>query len=187
MITSARITPRPSCCPDAREDRRDRAPTCPQLTDRLQRIALASMIPTERYEAVARHRDPTPAIILQKRGSDAVVRLDAAVLVAQYAVTGTRTLVVLDDDTPYEERLHLVLLEGERVLDHLVIGGPYASGVFRPEDGSGDALHFRFESDVMWTLSVGAAGRRGLGGLPDGARRRTGLLAPRYLMLGRGG
>jgi hypothetical protein len=43
--------------------------------------------------------------------------LDAAALVAQYAVSGTRTLIVLDEDTAYEEQLHLVLLQEGEVLD----------------------------------------------------------------------
>jgi hypothetical protein len=65
----------------------------------------------------------------------------------------------------------------------MVIGEPYANGVFRADDGSGATLRFRFESDQPWTLSISTTGRRGVGGLPAGARRRTGLVAPRYMTL----
>lgn len=141
------------------------------------------MTPVDRYEAIEQRREPEPLIVLRQRGRDALVRLDAAALVAQYAVSDTRTLLVLDEDTPYEEQLHLALLEGGEVLDHLVIGAPYATGAFRADDGSGATLHFRFENGAVWTLSIHTEGRRGLGGLPSGARRRIGLLAPRYMTL----
>lgn len=135
---------------------------------------------------VDRDHGPTPRIVLRARGSGVVVRLDAVALVAQYAVCDSRTLIVLDDDTPYEEQLHLALLHAGDVLDHVVIGAPYASGVFRPVESAGGTLCFRFESDAIWTVSVRAEGRRGWGALPTGAQRRTSLLAPQYLVLAHG-
>jgi len=141
------------------------------------------MTPVDRYEAMDRQREPAPHIVLRQRDSGALARLDAAALITQYAVSDNRTLVVLDEDTPYEEQLHLALLQQGDVLDHVVIGGPYANGVFRADGASGDTLRFRFESEALWTLRIRAEGRRGLGGLPAGARRRTGLLAPHYLIL----
>jgi hypothetical protein len=145
------------------------------------------MTPIERFRIVDHRREPMPRIVLHRAdgaGNGPVV-LDAAWLLAQYAVSDTDTLLVLDEDTPFEERLHLALLRGERVIDHLVIGVPYVGGVFRAIGGSADTLRFLFENDRPWTLTVRAEGRRGIGGLPAGARRRTGLLARRYLMLDR--
>lgn len=145
------------------------------------------MTPMDRYEAIEQRRAPEPMIVLRQRGRDALVRLDAAALVAQYAVSDTRTLLVLDEDTPYEEQLHLALVEDGEVLDHVVIGAPYANGVFRADESSGAILRFRFESDASWTLSIHTDGRRGLSGLPGGAQRRIGLLAPLYMVLGHKG
>lgn len=58
------------------------------------------MTPMDRYEAIEQRRAPEPMIVLRQRGRDALVRLDAAALVAQYAVSDTRTLLVLNEDTP---------------------------------------------------------------------------------------
>ncbi|MFL0588315.1 hypothetical protein ACH0BU_16980 [Sphingomonas olei] len=35
------------------------------------------------------------------------------------------------------------------MLDHLVIGEPYANGVFRADEGLGDTLRFRLKGNVM--------------------------------------
>jgi len=146
------------------------------------------MTPTDRYHAVEHRHEPTPRIVLRRMdgGGGEPVVLDAACLLAQYAVSGTDTLLVLDEDTPYEERLHLVLLRDDRMLDHVTIGAPYATGAFRPVELSVDTLRFRFERDARWTLAIDGNGRRGIGGLPPGATRRTGMLAPRYIKLDRG-
>lgn len=146
------------------------------------------MTPTDRYQILDQRREPTPRIVLRRvdgSGGEPVV-LDAACLLAQYAVSDTDTLLVLDEDTSYEEQLHLVLLRDDQVLDHIAIGAPYASGAFRPTDPSADTLRFQFESDSRWTLAIDMNGRRGIGGLPSGASRRTGLLAPRYIKLDQG-
>ena len=143
------------------------------------------MTPTDRYFIVEHRREPVPRIVLRRTegGGGEPVVLDAACLLAQYAVSDTDTLIVLDEDTPYEEQLHLVLLRDDHVLDHIVIGAPYAGGAFRPVEPSADTLGFRFESERVWTLAIESAARWGIGGLPSGASRRTGLLAPRHIKL----
>lgn len=141
---------------------------------------------TDRIEVVEQQREPQPRIVLRPRGGAATVTLDAAALVAQYAVSETETLLVLDEDTPFEEQLHLALLSDDRLLDRVVIGAPYATGAYRPLKVGSDYLRFNFEGAVPWTLTVRAEGRRGLVRLPPGARRRSGLLAPKYLFLEHG-
>lgn len=128
-----------------------------------------------------------PQIVLRVEGAAQPVKLDAARLIAQYAVSGSDTLAVLDEDVPYEEQLHLVLFRNGRIIDHIEIGAPYATGEFRPIDEHGSILRFAFDGDDVWTLSVEAEGRRMFGGLPAGARRRSGFFAPRHLFLKRGG
>lgn len=147
--------------------------------------SFTAMVPEDRFEIVERTREPEPRIVLRRRSGGGVVTIDAAALDAQYAISPSDTLLILDEDTPYEEQLHLVLLRDDQVLDHVVIGAPYASGVFCAEETHGDMLRFRFEDDAIWILTVGARGRRGFGGLPSGARRRGGMLAPQYIVLGR--
>ncbi len=95
------------------------------------------------------------------------------------------TLLVLDEDTRDEEPQHLVLLRDNRVLDRIGIGTTYVTGSFRPSDVSAGTLHFCFENNSIRTLAVDTEGRRGIGGLPSGARRQTGLLALRCMALAR--
>ncbi len=115
-----------------------------------------------------------------------MVTLDAAALVEQYAVSASDTLLILDDDTPYEERLHLVLVRKNRILDHVEIGSMYTSGIFKEVAVSNDTLQFRFESDAVWSVAIDGDGKRGFGGLPRGSRRRGGFFARRYLKLEHG-
>ncbi|MEM8724736.1 MAG: hypothetical protein AAGE86_04350 [Pseudomonadota bacterium] len=111
------------------------------------------------------------------------ITIDAAILIEQYAVDDSDTLLVLDEDTPYEEQLHLVLVRKNRILDRIVIGSIYSSGVFKEVSASSNTLQFRFESDAVWSLSIDSAGRRVFGGLPRGARRRGRLFARRHMFL----
>ncbi len=141
------------------------------------------MTPTDRFEALESQREPVPKIVLRSRDDGKRITIDAAILIEQYAIDDADTLLVLDEDTPYEEQLHLVLIRKNRILDHIVIGTIYSSGIFKEVGAAGNTLRFRFESDAVWSLSIDSAGRRVFGGLPRGARRRGGLLARRHLFL----
>jgi len=143
--------------------------------------------PTDRFKSIEQQREPEPKVVLRDRSGGKSITLDAASLVEQYAVSPTLTLLVLDEDSPYEEQLHLVLLRKSKKLDHIVIGAPYTTGVFRVVDADKDTLRFRFESDAVWSVSANAKGQRGIGGLPRGARRRGGIFVRRYLKLEHGG
>lgn len=145
------------------------------------------MTPTDRFECVEQQREPTPKIVLRDRSGGKLISLEAASLVAQYAVSAALTLLVLDEDTPYEEQLHLVLVRESKKVDHIVIGALYTAGVFRVVTADKDALRFRFEGDGVWSVLASTTGWRGLGGLPRGARRRGGLFARRYIKLEYGG
>lgn len=113
--------------------------------------------------------------------------IDAAELLEQYAISPSETLLVLDEDSPYEEQLHLVLAKGSKIRDHILIGAPYTAGVFRIV-GVGDRIvQFRFEGDAVWSVTVRSHPSRGFGGLPHGSRRRGGLFAKRYLDVKHGG
>lgn len=130
-----------------------------------------------------KQREPMPRIILRQRTGGASIAIDAAELLEQYAVSASDTLLVLDEDTPYEEQLHLVLVRRTKILDHILIGAPYTAGVFRFVDASERVLQFCFEGDAVWTVSAKRQGKRGFGSLPPGASRRGGFFARRYLDL----
>lgn len=134
------------------------------------------------FHAVETQREP-PQVRLRRDDTDTTVVLDAATLLAQYQVPSGDMLLVLDEDCPYEEQLHLVLVRDDTVLDHIVIGCPYATGVFRECGAADDRVRFRFAGDE--TLSVAVAPQRGLlpARLPRGARRRGGWLAAHWLQL----
>ena len=132
---------------------------------------------------ISQQTNPEPRIELRPRSGGRSFTLDAAELVEQYAVSATDTLLVLDDDCPYEERLHLVLMRNDRLIDHIEIGAMYVPGIFAPIYLRDRELRFRFESDAIWTLTIRHAGRRLLGGLPSWARRRTSLFAKHYMFL----
>lgn len=141
------------------------------------------MLKTARFQCVESQREPEPRIVLESRPGGGRVILDAASLCDQFAVSRLDTLLVLDEDNPYEEQLHLVLVRDDDVLDHVVIGAPYASGIFRVVESRSNSLSFRFESDAIWKLTLEPGGRRSLPCLPRGVRRRGGLLARAYLFL----
>ena len=141
------------------------------------------MTPTDRYECIHKQREPLARILLRQRSGGAEIAIDAAELLEQYAISPSDTLLILDEDTPYEEQLHLVLVRRAKILDHILIGAPYTAGVFQFVEADERALKFRFEGDAVWTVSAMQRGKRGFGGLPRGASRRGGFFAKRYLEL----
>ena len=140
----------------------------------------------DRFDCIRQQREPEPLITLQERSGGNTITLEAASLLKQYAVSEIDTLLVLDEDCPFEEQLHLVLARDGRILDHIYIGMMYMSGMFALIDSGDRWLRFKFEGDAIWTLRIEAKGRRGLGLLPSVAWRSGGLLSRRYMFLSRG-
>lgn len=75
-------------------------------------------------------------------------------IAGQYRVDDLRSLIVLDENCPYEEQLHFILVSGGAPVDEIVYGAPYTPGLFRPLDCSGSALRFHFASDDVMELIV---------------------------------
>lgn len=131
------------------------------------------MQPIDRF-AIEEDR-PASAIVLDRetgsRFSTGGVRI-----AGQYRIDGDRALIVLDENCPYEELLHFVLVSGGAPVDRIAYGAPYTSGLFRPVDRAGAALRFRFASDEIvepivrerrqWRLRPGVPGARYSGGSP---------------------
>lgn len=148
-----------------------------------EHVGRLAMRQTNIFDVRTSRREPEPRITLARRDDGALVMIDAAALRAQYLLPQSDVVLVLDEECPFEEQLHLALVRGGLILDHLVIGAPYTSGVYQEVDFDGSVLRFRFEGESLWTLTPKVQGSRGLFDLPPGARRRGGLLAPRYLFL----
>lgn len=145
----------------------------------MQKVAL--------FRTISASRDPQPAIRLARDTDEAVIEVDAVSLLAQYLFGNGDVLLILDEDCPFEEQLHLVLVRDAAVIDHLTIGAPYASGIFHELEVSDQGLTFRFESETAWQVSLDGQGSRIPSHLPPGARRRGGWLSRHYLSLSRKG
>lgn len=67
-----------------------------------------------------------------------------------------RYLLFLTDDSPYEEVLHLHLLDGQgRPLDAADLGGPYTTGTFvGPRLLGGQRIGFGFFDDKDWEVEL---------------------------------
>ena len=141
------------------------------------------MQPAAVFETIAQQNDPEPRIDLLRNDTGAKITLDAATLVAQYILSSGDIVLVLDEDCPYEEQLHLVLIRGAVVLDHLVVGAPFASGIYREIELGDDVLAFGFSGDSIFVLGVREGGLFRRFRLPAGVRRRGLWPSPQQLTL----
>ena len=137
----------------------------------------------QRFRTLRQRREPTPEIALTPEGAAGLIIVDAAQLVAQYETASRDILLILDEDCPYEEQVHLALVRDDAVADHIVIGAPYATGAFRELSTDGDVLRFNFNGDDVWRVEVRTSGSRMPEPLPPGAKRRNGWFALHYLSL----
>lgn len=110
--------------------------------------------------------------------------LEGAVLEAQFLLDDGRYLLLLSDDSPYEERIHVVLLDRDlSPLDTLEIGAPYTPGLLSGLEPQGDRLRFRF-AGAVFILRVHTRPRRWLAGfLVPGVHRGGAPWWKRYLAI----
>ena len=109
--------------------------------------------------------------------------LPAVCLLDQYRLPSGDVLLVLDEDVPYEEQMHLALVRGTSVLDHLTLGAPYATGAYRKIATEGTSLRFSFAGPDVLTATVLDRGTRIPPRLPAGAHRRGRWLGKHYLVV----
>jgi len=105
--------------------------------------------------SVTRVEGELPRSTLLWRGQPTAVTLDGVTLEHQLQLDG-RYLLFLTEDSPYEEGLHIYLLDSERrVVDGLELAAAYAPGTLRgvQQDGAG-AVSFSFFGDDRWRLEV---------------------------------
>lgn len=135
---------------------------------------------TTQFDVIAQQREPEPRIELIEREGGAKLAIEAAALIGQYRFSSGDTLLVLDEDNPYEEQLHLALIRDAQIIDHLVIGAPYTSGIYGELALDNDALCFSFAGDTVFTLRQVTSLTESL---PRGVRRRGPWFAPKHLSL----
>lgn len=110
--------------------------------------------------------------------------IDGILLQAQYRV-GSRYLILLTEDCPYEEALHVYLLNhAHQVLDALELGLPYTPGIVKNLAPQGDTLTFSFFGEDHWRLDVLGAATCNLA-LPWGrpVTHKSGFFKPRWMRL----
>jgi len=94
-------------------------------------------------------------------------------------------LLLLTENSPYDEGLHILLLGPDyRLLDEIEVGTSYSPGILSEQTVEGEALGFAMFGH-RWRLRVHDSPRRWPGlATPSGARRPLRrLLAPRHLEL----
>ena len=130
----------------------------------------------------------TPRSKLLFDGTPTGTTVPGVVLDAQYRY-GERYLLLTTENIPYEEALHILLLDqGFRVLDHLELSHAFAPGTLTDVEPAGDGrLRFSLFGGDRWELTVLPAPRRlRLDDAPTGVRGRIRrLVAPRWLKITR--
>lgn len=126
--------------------------------------------------------DTPPGVHLQLDGRPAPQPLPGALLEAAFECEGlgdARLLLFLTDDVPFEDFLHLHLLDAQlALLDSASLGAPYSTGTFalQGEPGARD-VRFRFIGEAEWTVTLldHAETRLPFLGEPAGVHRRFGF------------
>jgi hypothetical protein len=118
-------------------------------------------------------------------GEPVATMVEGRLLEAQFEF-GSVHVLILSDDCPYEEILHVYLLDDDlNALEHIELGTPLVSGVLRDVaiEGS-DTVTFSFDGSTKYRLTVHPQPKRSIRSLPSGARRRAGSwIQPKRLEL----
>lgn len=97
---------------------------------------------------------PLPRSELFWEGNQTPLVVDGSSLEAQYRID-SRYLLLLTENCPYEEGLHIYLLDNaHRVLDGLELSVPYAPGTLKNLRALDNALTFSFFGEDHWRLDV---------------------------------
>lgn len=145
----------------------------------------------ERIELFGLDPDPNedaPRSRLVFRGELTPQRVAGVTLEAQFRIND-KYLLLVTEDVPYEEALHVYLLDDRlRILDELELSNTYTPGILRDlRVIAADELEFAFFGEDRWRLQVYDAPRRRLIGNPFAPVKRLNrsLFAARYIDLTR--
>jgi hypothetical protein len=105
--------------------------------------------------SVARIEGDLPRSELLWEGQPTALRVDGVTLEHQIELRAGH-LLFLTEDSPYEEGLHIYLLNHEkRAVDGLELTAPYASGLLRDVMSEPDeAVSFSFFGDDRWRIAI---------------------------------
>ncbi|MBI1353593.1 MAG: hypothetical protein GC160_04550 [Acidobacteria bacterium] len=128
--------------------------------------------------------DGAAASELLRDGAAVGTVVEGAVLEAQYETDCGEILLFATDDSPYEEQLHIYLLDSDsQVQESLHIGQAYTPGILKDlRADPGDSVTFRFFSDGSFRLRLLDEPKRQWGS-PRGVRSKPGAFAKRRLEL----
>jgi hypothetical protein len=114
------------------------------------------------------------------------ISLPGVVLDAQFRC-GDSFVLFTTENIPYEEALHITLLDGGlRALDHVELSHQFAAGALTDVQMGGDTqVRFSFFGGDLWELTVlGAPRRLARGESPVGVKGHLGrMVTPRFLAL----
>lgn len=129
-----------------------------------------------------------PRAHLMHEGRELGLMLDGATLEAQFRVPPDYYLLILTDGCPYEESLHIYLLDTAlAVRDTLHLGAPYTSGMLdNVQILEEDTLEFTFTESARYRLKVHSPARR-IWNRVGGLRQAVKSLQRRHLELTREG
>ena len=100
-------------------------------------------------------------MMLSRDGAQNAIRFAGQCIEAQFSLADGAVLLVLSDDSPYEEGLYVHLLDAlGTVIDSILGSSPYASGIFKFKASGNNWMDFNFFSnDVTYRVSVLEASR----------------------------
>lgn len=116
-------------------------------------ILSASELSVSRVAGLAEDAQPQCEIL---RNGQAIGRQVPGAVLEAAAQWQAFTLLFTTDDTPFEELLHIHLLDAElSLLDSATVGGIYSTGSFSLlESDQPDTLRFRFIGGTDWSVQV---------------------------------
>ncbi len=93
---------------------------------------------------------------LSVNGESLPTRVDGKILEAQFELNDGETLLWLTDDSPYDEGLHVYLINrDDEAEDALEAGAVFAPGILQIISAKENAVIFKFfKNDVKYKLSV---------------------------------
>ncbi|MAR91407.1 MAG: hypothetical protein SV765_08720 [Pseudomonadota bacterium] len=107
------------------------------------------------FSATSHYRlDNQPRIQLLLQGHPTGRDLRGRLLLDQFA-SGQRYVLITGDDNPFEEALHIYLLDLElNLLDEMELSQPYTPGSYQAHHHRGERLVFTFFAEGIWCLEV---------------------------------
>jgi hypothetical protein len=119
-----------------------------------QRLSVHGLKKISHYLAKRSAGIPTAQLELFFQDKASGILVDGQQLVAQYQVLNSDTLLVLDENCPFEELLYFYLVRDGAVIEQIRYGAPYTPGIFEEVRLEQQRLLFSFASDEIIALEI---------------------------------